>query len=568
MAMSIYKRISSRIGKAALFLIISISSSYAQSTNVFYVQFDSKEIVGQAEDHLSPKAIERRAKYGIKPTETDFPVNSTYVAAVLRDTNIIFRYSLKWHNAIVVSSDENNLSKLENLPFVKQVKYAGKATKILVIEAPTFVSPILKLKESDMTIITLTEAEYGASYGQNNQIGVIELHRKGFDGSGIDIAIFDAGFKNLNIIPAFIKHQGNGLLTYGYDLVDLDNELTNSDNHGTSCASCFGSYEKDKYIGSAPKAHVILFRTENGPTEYPVEELNWCKAAEIADSLGVDIITSSLGYNRYDDTTLSYTHKDLNGKTSYISLAAKTATEKGILVINSAGNEGDNKWRKIGTPADVAEVLTVGAVSLKNKPGKFSSQGYNADGVVKPDIAACGVLAWVASPSGSYYQGYGTSYATPIAAGGVACLLQAYPELNPQQIRDLIKATALDAESPDSIRGYGVAQFDLAYELGQVQKLSISSAKILNIDSNQAIIFNPNKAKISYSVYYTKKFLGVFNIKKKLNSGKKDANSIVNRIKFDNSKLDCTQKYTIQVTLKSNVGNEAIKVNDLSLCFH
>ena len=566
--MSIYKRISSRIGKTALFLIIYISSSNAQSTNVFYVQFDSKEIVGQAEDHLSPKAIERRAKYGIKLTETDFPVNSTYVAAVLRDTNIIFRYSLKWHNAIVVSSDENNLSKLEKLPFVKQVKYTGKATKILVIEAPTFESPILKLKESDMTIITLTEAEYGASYAQNNQIGVIELHQKGFDGSGIDIAIFDAGFKNLNIIPAFIKHQGNGLLTYGYDLVDLDNELTNSDNHGTSCASCFGSYEKGKYIGSAPKAHVILFRTENGPTEYPVEELNWCKAAEIADSLGVDMITSSLGYNRYDDTTLSYTHKDLNGKTSYISLAAKTATEKGILVINSAGNEGDNKWRKIGTPADAAEVLAVGAVSLKNKPGKFSSQGYNADGVVKPDIAACGVLAWVASPSGGYYQGYGTSYATPIAAGGVACLLQAYPELNPQQIRDLIKATALDAESPDSIRGYGVAQFDLAYELGQVQKLSISSAKILNIDSNQAIIFNPKKAKISYSVYYTKKFLGVFNIKKKLNSGKKDANSIVSRIKFDNSKLDCTEIYTIQVTLKSNVGNEVLKVNDLSLCFH
>jgi len=566
--MNIYKRISSRIGKTALFLIISISSSYAQSTNVFYVQFDSKEIIGQAEDHLSPKAIDRRAKYGIKPTENDFPVNSTYVAAVLRDTNIIFRYSLKWHNAIVVSSDENNLSKLEKLPFVKQVKYAGKATKILVIEAPTFVSPILKLKESDMTIRTLTEAEYGASYGQNNQIGVIELHRRGFDGSGIDIAIFDAGFKNLNTIPAFLKHQGNGLLTYGYDLVDLDNELTNSDNHGTSCASCFGSYDKGKYVGSAPKAQVTLFRTENGPTEYPVEELNWCKAAEIADSLGVDMITSSLGYNRYDDTTLNYTHKDLNGKTSYISFAAKTATEKGIFVINSAGNEGDNKWRKIGTPADAPEVLAVGAVSLKNKPGKFTSQGYNADGVVKPDIAACGVLAWVASPSGSYYQGYGTSYATPIAAGGVACLLQAYPELNPQQIRELIKATAMDAESPDSIRGYGVAQFDLAYELGQVQKLSILSAKILRMDSNQAIIFNPNKAKISYSVYYTKKFLGFFNIKKKLDSGKKDANSVVNRIKFDNSKLDCTETYTIQVTLKSNVGNEVLKVNDLSLCFH
>jgi hypothetical protein len=132
----------------------------------------------------------------------------------------------------------------------------------------------------------------------------------------------------------------------------------------------------------------------------------------------------------------------------------------------------------------------------------------------------------------------------------------------------LIKATVLDAESPDSIRGYGVAQFDLAYELGQVQKLSISSAKILNIDSNQVIIFNPNKAKISCSVYYTKKFLGVFNIKKKLDSGKKEANSIVSRIKFNNSKLDCTQKYTIQVTLKSNVGNEVLKVNDLSLCFH
>lgn len=564
--MNIYRRISSRIGKTLLLLSLSISAAYAQSTNVFFVQLDTKESVGQAEDHLSAKAVARRAKYGIKPDARDFPVNAKYVAAILKDSAVQLRYTLKWQNAVVVTSTYERIESVEQLEFVTQVRYVGKTPLVSTIEAPIFKSPRLELKENDMNTITLSKADYGASYGQNEQIGVIELHRKGFDGKGIDIAIFDAGFKNLNTIPAFVKHQGNNLLTYGYDLVDLDNELTDSDNHGTSCASCFGSYDKGKYIGSSPNAHTILFRTENGPTEYPVEELNWCKAAELADSIGVDMITSSLGYNRYDDTTLSYTHKDLNGRTSYISKAAKTATEKGILVINSAGNEGDNKWRKIGTPADAPEVLAVAAVSLKNRPGKFTSQGYNADGVVKPDIAACGVLAWVASPSGGYYQGYGTSYATPIAAGGVACLMQAYPELNPEQIRTLIKATALHAESPDSIRGYGVAQLDLAYELGQVKKLSISTPKILNVDSNQAIIFNPNMAKVSYSIYYTKKFIGIFNIKKKLDSGKKQASSTVNRISWNKTKLDCTKKYTIEVILKSDVGNEILKINDLSLC--
>ncbi|MDB9883113.1 S8 family serine peptidase, partial [Bacteroidia bacterium] len=358
------------IGKTlTLLLIFFCSSAAAQSTNVFIVQFEDKENKVNAEDILSKKAIERRLKFGIKLDEIDYPVNSQYVSAILKDTAILLRYTLKWQNAAVVSADTQSLEHLKKIDFVKNVRYVGKANKIRQVEKPKFQSPRIKLKESIMETKDLTASDYGASYGQNNQIGIVELHQKGLNGRGVYIAIFDAGFKNINSIPSFLKHQANGKLMYGYDVAGLDNELNNSDNHGTSCLSCFGAYDKGKYIGSAPLANVILFRTEFAATEYPVEELNWCKAAEQADSLGVDMITSSLGYNRFDDKSLSYTHKDLDGNTSYISKSATIAVTKGIVVLNSAGNEGDDEWRKIGTPADVPSVITVGAVGLDNIPG-------------------------------------------------------------------------------------------------------------------------------------------------------------------------------------------------------
>lgn len=555
------------IGRAFIFILIfCFYGSYAQNTNVFYVKFNQKDSIGSPEQWLGKKAIERRTKYNIPTNKDDFPVNRNYINEILKDTLLHLRYTLKWHNAAVISADKENLDELLELPFVDMVKYVGIGEKDLDVEQPNFSKPRLKLKESDMSTTQLTIEDYGVSYHQNNQIGVVELHQNGFSGKGIEIAIFDAGFRNIDKIPAFLKHQSNGLLTYGYDVAGLDNNVISSDNHGTACASCFGAYDKGKYIGSAPNAGVTLFRTEYGSSEYPLEELNWCKAAELADSMGIDLISSSLGYNMFDDKRLSYTHKDLDGKTSYVSKAARIAVEKGIVVLNSAGNQGDNKWRKIGTPADVASILTIGAVDLKNNLGKFSSQGNNALGVIKPDISSCGVLAWVASPGGGYYQGYGTSYATPIAAGGVACLMQAYPELSPLEINNLVRITATQSDSPDSLMGYGVAQLDVAYKYQQQKKLSIQEPKFLKVDEHQAIISIPKGSKLTYNIFYHKKFLGLFNIKKTVKSGNFDETPDIARINFTNFKIKCSKKYTLKVDLKSPVGKYTLKYNDLSLC--
>ncbi|HBN03579.1 MAG TPA: hypothetical protein DD396_05995, partial [Bacteroidetes bacterium] len=378
-------------------------------------------------------------------------------------------------------------------------------------------------------------------------------------------AVFDAGFKNLNAIPGFLKHQANDRLTFCYDVAQLDNLLTDADNHGTAVTSCLGAYQLGHYVGSAPLANLFLFRTEYGATESPLEELNWCKAAELSDSAGVDMITSSLGYFRFDDTTLSYRHSDLDGFTSYISLGARIAVEKGILVLNSAGNEGDNLWRKIGTPADVATVLTIGAAGIDNQVGRFSSQGYNAKGDIKPDVVACGVLTYVGSPNGNYYQGYGTSYATPVAAGGVACLLQAFPGLTPLQINQLIRSTASQSQNPDSIMGYGVAQFDAAYNLQQLKTAKHVVSGIVKIDPNGLIIFKVPKDVVHFDVYSVVKFLGVLPYKKHLSKGTLKGEQEVFPIPF-NQRAICNQKYTIRLSTKSTLVMREISNDCLILC--
>ncbi|MDA0778494.1 MAG: S8 family serine peptidase, partial [Bacteroidetes bacterium] len=423
-----------RIGSSILVLVFSALAGkglFAQKNNAFFIQFSDKKSELAINATLSEKALNRRTKFNLNFDSYDVPVSAKYISAILQDTTIQLRYALKWHNAIVVNCTKTSLNYLTDLPFVREVKFVGETQTFNSAEIPLFYTPRLVLKDASMKENGYIKEDYGVSFAQNEQIGIPYLHHLGYTGKGIDVAVFDAGFKNLNAIPGFLKHQANDRITFGYDVARLDNLLTDADNHGTAVTSCLGAYHLGHYVGSAPLANLFLFRTEFGATETPLEELNWCKAAELADSAGVDMITSSLGYFRFDDTTLSYRHKDLDGFTSYISLGARIAVEKGIVVLNSAGNEGDNPWRKIGTPADVATVLTIGAAGIDNKAGSFSSQGNNAKGDIKPDVVACGVLTYVSSPSGNYYQGYGTSYATPVAAGGVACLLQAFPKLTP-----------------------------------------------------------------------------------------------------------------------------------------
>lgn len=555
-----------QIGSIMLLVLgVFQSTLFAQVTDTYFIQFKDKEPYTDVQSVLSTKSLERRKKYNIMLDEYDTPVSTKYINGILEDTSIYIRYTLKWHNALVVNCSQKSIELVSLMPYVKAVRYVGKSTQLTAPQRPLFDSPKLMLKDSEMKTSGYNKDDYGVSYLQNEQIGIPYLHKLGYTGQGIDVAVFDAGFKNINAIPGFLKHQANNKLTIAFDVAEMDNELTSTDNHGTAVTSCLGAYELGKYIGTAPLAHLFLFRTEFGATEYPLEELNWCKAAELADSAGVDMITSSLGYNRFDDSTLNYTHEDLDGLTSYVSLGARIAVEKGILVLNSAGNEGDNKWRKIGTPADAATVLTIGAVDTDDKVGTFSSQGYNAKGDIKPDVSACGVLTYVSSPSGNYYQGYGTSYATPVAAGGVACLLQAFPLLNPLQINQLIRVTATQANNPDSITGYGVAQFDAAYKLQQLQMSSTFASGIIKVNEDRLIVYNPNKQPFSYKIYTKANLLGFIPYKKNLDKGISKNLQTVAHIAFS-SPADCTKKYTVILKFHSNSGIKNLVKHDIKLC--
>lgn len=551
----------------SLFLTISVQAqSGSQKHYAYLITFTHKATILEPESLLSQKAIDRRAKFNIAYDSSDFPVNEQFIKTVLADTTLHFRYSLKWHNGIVVSSQKPRGDELtKKLTFIKNIFYLGETELPRTNTEQPFFSPTKKLKESTIATKNLNEIDYGLAFAQNQQIGVTALHRLGFDGKNVTVAVFDAGFNKIDVLPSFMKAQANNQLMFGYDWVDLDNTLNVKDNHGTAVTSCIGAYDPGKYIGSAPNANFVLFRTEFGKTENPIEELNWCKAAEIADSLGVDMITSSLGYNQFDDKSLSYTHKSLDGNTSFISLGANTAVEKGIFVLNSAGNEGDDKWFKIGTPADVPNVLTIGAVDRKGKIGRFSSKGPNADRIVKPDVCAMGVRAAVASSFGSYYKGYGTSYATPIAAGGVACLLQAFPNKTPQQIADAIRSTATQNDHPDSLMGYGLAQFQRAYMHLLADGL-LNEENIVSVEKKQLIIYNGIFSLIDLKIQEKTKFLGFIPGKKTTAKQQFVHQQPIKYLQIENLGVECTKKYTIILKLSNDVDKYKLKQNDLQLC--
>lgn len=556
-----------QIGNLLLLCLLSSTCVVqAQDKYAYFLQLDTKTSTLSDIENLSDKALDRRKKFGIPLNTTDLPVDRIKIDQLSQDTSIQILYTLKWLNAVVIETTKTDMSSIESLPFVVEAQYVGVTKDHNSAAKSSFSTPVLKLKNNAITPSKLTQKDYGVAYEQNEQIGAIQLHKMGYDGSNIDIAVFDAGFKNINKIPGFLKAQGNGLLSFGYDIVDLDNVLVDSDNHGTSVSSCIGAYDVGNYVGSAPNAHLILFRTEYAKTETPLEELNWCKAAELADSAGVDMITSSLGYNQYDDPDLSYEHSDLNGRTSFISRSATVATRKGIVVLNSAGNEGSRSWRKIGTPADAPSVITIGAIDKNGHIGSFSSHGYNADGIVKPDVCALGVNASVASTTGGYYSGHGTSYATPIAAGGVACLLQAFPHLPPDSMAQLIRYTGGQYINPDSQNGYGKAQLDLAYHLQKARESEIKITHILAQKDNSIYLYRGSGTTLSYTITEHKKILWLFKRKKTIAQKALALSGEMSTVDLTPLNLECSKRYSFKATIQGTIGTTYLRLNRLNTC--
>ena len=441
----------------------------------FYDKIASPYSTDRPTEFLSPKAIERKKKMGVPINEDDFPVNPAYRNELATTKGVSILYCSKWFNSAVVELD-NNLVKTEDiliLPFVKSVKYIGS----------TPVSPQKDSTKNDG--ITITEANnkllemyfsannsslsdnsyktvYGAGISQIQMLSGHKIHNYGYNGAGVLIAVLDAGFHNVNKIPAFDSLFKNNRIVAWKDFVDFDESVWEDDSHGTNVLSCMGSNLPGIFVGTAPNANYLLIRTENAHYESRLEELSWIIGAEYADSMGADIINSSLGYSVFDNKEFSFTYKMLDGRTTLITRAADKAFEKGMLVMNSAGNEGNSSWHYVGAPADAFNVVSSGGVDIHMQQSSFSSNGPTYDGRLKPNISALATSTIVVESSGKIAPANGTSFSNPVLSGMMACLLQAAPDKSLHEIINAVFMSGSHAAAPNTELGLGVPDFEMA----------------------------------------------------------------------------------------------------------
>jgi len=423
--------------------------------------------LSQVESSLTHSALERRKRN--RPADSlvdefDIPVNSTYVRKIA-DLAIKLRHRSRWLNAVSVEVNVANITAISSLHFVTKIDVVNRSRRRVPEGIP--------ISKQAPALAKQTSLDYGSSFDQNNQINAPALHDQGFDGSGVIICVQDAGFNNLgHEVFQNISILATRDFVNGDDNVDDEAGQLGSGSHGTFVLSTIGGFKEGRLIGSAYNADYILAKTENTDSELHIEEDNWVASAEWADSLGADIISSSLGYlDFFTDGESNYSWEDMDGSTAIVTIGAEVAASRGILVVNSAGNEGPANpgENSIIGPCDGENVLCVGAVDASGNQTNFSSEGPTADGRIKPDVMAMGravVAASTSSPSG-YVNINGTSFSCPITAGGAALLLQAVSGASNLQIMNALRSTASQASAPDNSYGWGI--IDLKGALAALQ---------------------------------------------------------------------------------------------------
>lgn len=398
-------------------------------------------------EFLSERAITRRVQQDIPITEQDLPVDSSYLQDV-RETGAEVFFATRWMNGVLIQCEESLVPVIEDLSFVTRVELVGLLPKLMAAGRKRAIRNI-KSRSVENTDVQL------------QMIGLQEMHLDGYRGAGKIIAIFDSGFDGVDTATPF-QHliQGNKIdLRASKDFVTNSGNVFQFDDHGTNVFSVIAAWQPGTFTGGAYEADYQLYVTEEVPTEYRVEEYNWLFAAERADSAGADIIQSSLGYNDFDLNTMDYTKAALDGKTTVVSRAAQWAADRGIVVVCSAGNEGNNAWETITAPADAADVLAVANVNANLIRSPSSSKGPSSDGRIKPDVAALGTGTQVITPTGATGSASGTSLAAPLITSLVAGVWQRYPDLTNVEIIEAIRNASSQADSPDHLLGYGIPHY-------------------------------------------------------------------------------------------------------------
>lgn len=443
-------------------LLISVSALLAQDYNYkFRLTLKDKGqtpyTIDKPEEFLSSKAIERRHRQGFAIDTSDLPISSEYLKAIENVGGVIVAKS-KWMKTVAVHcSDSMLVDKYKELPFVSDALFVWKGKP----KGETKTDSIVTYPSTE----TVAFGNYYSKSGTNIELNNGQsLHHAGFKGKGMTIAVIDAGFNHLPQIEMLNNLDIKGYKGFVYENEDLFN---NANQHGLNVLSCIGTNKPMQFVGTAPEASFWLFGSEDSRSEFPIEEDYWATAIEYADSVGVDVVNTSLGYNNFDKPAKSYTHKDLDGKTALISRAADKASQKGMLVVISAGNSGDSEWKKITPPSDAVNVLTVGAIQQDSSIVGFSSRGLTADLRIKPDVMALGLGAATIDDKGHVSFKAGTSFSSPIMCGMVACLWQAFPTLTNREIVNIVRQSSDNFETPDQDYGYGLPDMEKAMSLAQ-----------------------------------------------------------------------------------------------------
>lgn len=466
-----------------LLLLVGFTT-WSQSTqedisqvNRYFIYFSDKTggnypySLNNPTEFLTQRAIDRREKQNISVNESDLPVHPEYVQG-LRDAGIEVYFNSRWLNGALVNADTTLLNDIEVLSYVDSIAWIADTTRLSneknLIETPTdFLDPPLVNGDSDI---------------QLTMLGADQMHTDGVKGEGMLIAVLDNGFTGVNLFTPFQHLWEENRIVATRDFVQNSGNVYQFGSHGTSVfsimASNFDSPSGD-LKGIAYEASYILCITEDNQAENRLEEYNWLLGAEFADSLGADVINGSLGYRTFDISSHNYDFDDMDGSTAIVSKAATMAADKGIIVAVSAGNEGNNSWKRITPPADAKGILTVGSVNTDFSYSSFSSVGNTADGRIKPDVSAFGSATAVMYGNGNIARGSGTSFASPLIAGFAACIWQLNPERSVNEVITSIKTSAHKASSPDSLVGHGVPNYAFAKDVRALNLADILEDKVV-----------------------------------------------------------------------------------------
>jgi serine protease AprX len=485
-----------------LFLTLFFGSNISAQFTKYIVRFKDKTgssfSVDRPAQFLSAKSIERRTRQHISIEETDLPVLSRYVDSVRLAGNVTILNQSKWLNEVcIATTDAAALAKINSFSFVINSQPVKRVANRDVISKPKFINETKGVAGIQSPMNPSDYYSYGNSYGQIHIHEGEYLHNKGFRGEGMQIAIIDAGFYHYQTLPEFDSARLTSRIVETYDFVNNEQSVNEDNAHGMQCFSIIAANMPGQFVGSSPNSKFYLYRSEDVSSESPVEEQYWIAAAERADSIGVDVISTSLGYTLFDNPAFNYTYADMNGHTTPIAKAAMLAAKKGMILLVAAGNDGNDPWHYIGTPADADSILSVGAIDISGNPAGFSSYGPASDGRIKPTVASVGVSTTISSTDGSIVSGNGTSFATPNLAGLVTCLWQAFPEFTNMEIIEAVKKSSSIYNAPDARIGYGIPNFRSAFDdLSQQRTLK----NINTILGNSQMKVYPNPFKDNFTV--------------------------------------------------------------------